>query len=426
MIGRYEITRVYARRVIDSRGNPTVECEVETKGGGFGRAIVPSGKSKGKHEAVELRDGGTSWKGLDVMKAVRNVNEIISPRLVGMDSRNQEDIDYTMISLDGTENKSRLGANAILAVSLANAVACASTKDTSLYSHLNLLFGKPEMTIPVPFLNILNGGKHAGNKLAIQEFMIAPIGAGSFAEAMQMATEIYHELGNILREKLGKSATNVGDEGGFAPPLKKTEQALDLILEAIHREGYEKEVRLSIDAAASTFWDGKYYHIDGKRMKSEKLLEFYKGLVDNYPIINIEDPFHEEDFESFAKLVEDIGKDIQITGDDIFTTNPARIRQGIMKNSANAILLKVNQIGTLTESFQAARLAYDNGWYVMVSHRSGDTEDTFIADLAVAISSGEIKAGAPARGERTAKYNRLIRIEEESGFTYAGKRWDLK
>ncbi len=426
MIGRYEITGIKARQVLDSRGNPTVECEVQTKGGGFGRAIVPSGKSKGKFEAVEIRDGGTPWKGLGVTRAVSNINNIIKPVVLGMDSRNQEDIDYRMIELDGTENKSKLGANAILAVSLANAVACADTKDVPLYSHLNLLFGKPEMVIPVPFMNIINGGLHAGNKLAVQEFMIAPIGAESFVEAMQMATEVYHELGNILVSKFGKSAIALGDEGGYSPPLRRTTQALDLLLEAIHREGYEKEVKLSIDAAASTFWDKRYYHIDGKRIKPDTLFEFYVKLVNDYPIVNIEDPFHEEDFDSFAKLVSEIGKDVQITGDDIFVTNPRRIEQGIARKSANALLLKVNQIGTLTEAMQSARLSYSNKWYVMVSHRSGDTEDTFISDLSVALSTGEIKAGAPARGERTSKYNRLLRIEEESGFDYAGKRWNPK
>ncbi len=426
MLDRYEITSVKARQVLDSRGNPTVECDIRTRGGGFGRAIVPSGKSTGKHEAVELRDGGLDWNGKGVSKAVKNVNDIIAPKIVGTDCRNQEALDYTLIALDGTPNKAKLGANAILSVSLANAVAAASTKDTPLYYHLNALFGKPEMTLPVPFFNILNGGEHAGNKLAIQEFMIAPIGAKTFSEALKMGVEVYHELRTILIEKYGKTAVNVGDEGGFAPPLKKTKDALDLIMEAIHRQGYENEIRLSIDAAASTFWTGKYYKIDGKRMKTERLLKFYTDLIEEYPIINIEDPFHEEDFDSFSMLTERVGKDVQITGDDLFVTNPRRIEQGIIRKSANAILLKLNQIGTLTEAFQAARLAYDNDWYVMVSHRSGDTEDTFIADLAVAISCGEIKAGAPARGERTAKYNRLLRIEEETGFNYAGKRWVLK
>ncbi len=426
MIGRYEIVKVHARQVLDSRGNPTVECDVVTKGGGFGRAIVPSGKSRGKHEAFELRDGGLDWHGMGVTKAVSNVNEIIAKKVVGMDARNQEEIDYSMISLDGTENKSKLGGNAILSVSLAVSVAAAVTKDVPLYVHLNQLFGKPEMTLPVPFMNILNGGEHAGNKLAIQEFMIAPIGAKSFSEAMQIGSEVYHELRNVILERYGKKAINVGDEGGFAPPISKTRDALDLIMEAIHRQGYEKEVRLSIDAAANSFWTGKYYKIDGKRMKPDKLLEFYVSLVSEYPIVNIEDPFTEDDHEHFAKLNQEIGKDVQITGDDIFVTNPSRIRTGIANKLANAVLLKVNQIGTLTEAMQAARLAYSNGWYVMVSHRSGDTEDSFIADLAVAISSGEIKSGAPARGERTSKYNRLLRIEEESNLPYAGRRWDLK
>ncbi len=426
MIDRYEIVKVTARQVLDSRGNPTVECEVHTKGGGFGKAIVPSGKSKGKNEALELRDGGLDWKGMGVTKAVSNVNEVISKKIIGMDSRNQEEIDYTMISLDGTENKSRLGANAILSVSLAVAVAAASTKGVPLYSHLNALFDKPEMTMPVPFLNIINGGEHAGNKLSIQEFKIAPVGAKSFGEAMKMASEVYHELKNVITERYGRKAINVGDEGGFAPPISKTRDALDLIMESIHREGYEKEIRLSLDSAANYFWTGKYYKIDGKRMKGDKLLDYYMGILDEYPIINWEDPFCESDFEHFARMTELVGKEIQITGDDIFVTNPRLIQDGISKKLANAVLLKVNQIGTLTEAMRAAKLAYSNGWYVMVSHRSGETEDTFISDLAVAISSGEIKSGAPARGERTAKYNRLLRIEEESGFNYAGKRWELK
>ncbi len=422
MLDKYAILDVKARQIIDSRGNPTVECDVVTKGG-FGRASVPSGKSKGKHEAVELRDGGKEWNGLGVSKAVDNVNKIIAMKIIDMDSRDQEGIDFEMISLDGTPDKSRLGANAMLSVSMAVAVAAANTKGVELYNHLNSLFGSPEMVIPVPFFNIINGGEHAGNKLAIQEFMIAPVGVTSFSDALRVGSEIYHTLRELLIDKYGRKAVNVGDEGGFAPPMKKTKEALDMLVKAIEKAGYSNEVRLSIDAAASTFFNGKYYVIDGKRMKSEKLLKFYERLVNDYPIINIEDPFQEEDFESFSKLVDSIGKDVQITGDDIFTTNPARIKKGVMHKSANALLLKLNQIGTLTEAFSAARVAFDNKWFVMVSHRSGETEDTFIADLAVALSCGEIKSGAPARGERTAKYNRLLRIEEESGLDYAGKRW---
>ncbi len=421
MLDKYVILDVKARQILDSRGNPTVECDVTTRGG-FGRAAVPSGKSRGRHEALELRDGGKAWHGKGVTKAVDNVNKIIAMKVMDMDSRDQEGIDFAMRNLDGTPNKSRLGANAILSVSMASAVAAANTKGQALYKHLNSLFGSPEMVLPVPFFNIINGGEHAGNKLAIQEFMIAPIGAKSFSNALRIGSEVYHTLKSLLEDKYGKTAVNVGDEGGFAPPMKKTKEALDMLVKAVEKTGYDKEIKLSIDAAASSFFNGKYYVIDGKRMKTEKLKTFYEKIASDYPIINIEDPFQEEDFNAFSELVESIGSDVQVTGDDIFVTNPERIKKGILHNSANALLLKLNQIGTLTEAFQAAQLAYDNKWFVMVSHRSGETEDTFISDLAVAISCGEIKAGAPARGERTAKYNRLLRIEED-GLDYAGKRW---
>jgi len=410
----FQIVSVRGRWILDSRGNPTVEAEVQTLGGGFGRAAVPSGASTGKHEALELRDGGKQFHGKGVRKAVDNVNNVIAKEIIGMDSRDQEAVDRRMIELDGTKNKSQLGANAILSVSLAVAHAAADTYGLPLFQYLGGLLAR---TLPVPLMNIINGGKHAGNELKIQEFMIVPVGAASFAEALRMGSEVYHSLRKYLANKYGLSAVNVGDEGGFAPPMKQTREALEALVAAIRDAGYEpgKDVALAIDAAASNFYDERKgtYSIDGRELTREKMMEFYEELVKEYPIVSVEDPLHEEDFEGFAELTRSLK--VQVVGDDIFVTNVERFSKGIEAGAANALLLKVNQIGTLTEAIEAARLAMQHGYSVVVSHRSGETEDATIAHLAVALNTGQIKTGAPARGERTAKYNELLRIEELLG-----------
>ncbi|MEM0493951.1 MAG: phosphopyruvate hydratase [Thermofilum sp.] len=410
----FTIASVKGRWVLDSRGNPTVEAEVVTRGGGLGRAIVPSGASTGKHEALELRDGGREFQGKGVRKAVENINSIIAKEIVGMDARMQSSVDRRMIDLDGTRNKSHLGANAILAVSLATAHAAANTYAMPLYRYLG---GVSARTLPVPLMNVLNGGKHAGNELKIQEFMIVPVGAGSFSEALRIGAEVYYSLKKHLAEKYGVGAVNVGDEGGFAPPMRETREALDALIAAIKAAGYDPgtDVALALDAAASNFYDEKrqVYVIDSRELDKSKLMEFYERLVDEYPIISIEDPLQEEDFEGFAELTRSLK--IQVVGDDIFVTNVERFTRGIEKGAANALLLKVNQIGTLTEALEAAYLAFNRNYSVVVSHRSGETEDSTISHVAVALNTGQIKTGAPARGERTAKYNELLRIEEELG-----------
>ncbi len=402
------ITSIKAREILDSRGNPTLEVDLFTKQT-CQSAAVPSGASTGKHEAVELRDGGKRYLGKGVQKAVQNVEKKIAPLLRGMDCHDQRKIDELMIKKDGTKNKSKLGANAILGVSLAAARAASAENKKHLFQYLPGLAGlnkKPSM--PRPFFNVINGGKHAGNKLAFQEFMIAPK-AKTFAEALRMGSEVYHILKEVIEKKYGKEATNVGDEGGFAPPLERAEEALSLLTDAIQKAGYNGKVEITMDCAASEFYkNGKYYlHT---KMSKEKLLEYYLRLIKEYPIISIEDPFEQEDFASFAELKRK--SKIQIVGDDLTVTNVNRIKKAVQNKSCNCLLLKVNQIGTLTEALDAVKLAYGNGWKVMVSHRSGETEDSFIADLAVAIGCGMIKAGAPSRGERIAKYNRLLRIEE--------------
>ena len=411
----FVIADVSARWILDSRGNPTVETEVVTIGGGFGRAAVPAGASKGKHEALELRDGGEKFRGKGVLNAVRNVNEVIAEKIMGMDSRNQRGIDRVMIELDGTPNKSKLGANAILSVSLAVAKAAANTYGLPLFQYLG---GALARVLPVPLMNIINGGKHAGNELKIQEFMIVPVGADSFSEALRIGCEVYQYLKEYLVENYGRSAINVGDEGGFAPPLKTSREALEALRKSVERAGYElgRDVLLALDAAASEFYDEEkgFYEIDGKELTRDELLDYYAELVGEYPIVSIEDPFHEEDFEGFRIAVEKL-KGVQIVGDDLFVTNLSRLRKGIEMGAANALLLKVNQIGTLTEAIDAAFESFRNGYNVIVSHRSGETEDTTIAHLAVALNTGQIKTGAPARGERTAKYNELLRIEEYLG-----------
>lgn len=412
------IEKVRAREIIDSRGNPTVEVDVYTKKG-FGRDSVPSGASVGAHEALELRDGGRRFWGMGVLRAVESVNEVIAPRIIGMDAREQEEIDGLMVELDGTENKSRLGANAILGVSLAVARAAADTAGTPLYEYLR----RSEYVMPVPLMNVINGGKHAGNLLSVQEFIIIPVGAGSFREALRTGSEVYHVLKSLLKERYGLMAVNVGDEGGFTPPMRETREALDALRMAVERSGREGEVLLAIDAAALSFYENGLYRIDGRSLTGEELLEFYERLADEYPIASIEDPFHEEDFEGFSELTRRLGRRVQIVGDDLFATNPRRLARGVDTGAANALLLKVNQIGTLTEAMHVAELCFRNRYRVVVSHRSGETESTTIADIAVALGCGQIKTGAPARGERTAKYNRLLRIEEELGrVEYPGLR----
>lgn len=398
------IETISARQILDSRGNPTVEVEASTKQF-TAIAGVPSGASTGAHEAVELRDGGSAYGGKGVLKAVGNVSKIYE--LIKGRELNQRDLDLAMNTLDGTPNKENLGANAILGVSMAVAKLIAQEKKISLYKSLeggNLL--------PMPFFNVLNGGKHAGNKLAVQEFMIAPK-AETFQEALRMGSETYHILKKLLEEKYGKESTNVGDEGGFAPNISTTKEGLDLLQEAIQKSGYEGRIKIAMDAAASEFFEDGNYLIDGKSLSAEELQKYYENLVLEYPIISIEDPFHEDDFEAFSKLTSSIGKDVQIVGDDLLVTNVERIKQAKDVEACNALLLKVNQIGTVSEAIDAAKLAKSYGWNVMVSHRSGETTDTFIADLCVGLATGQIKSGAPCRGERLAKYNRLLQIEEE-------------
>ncbi len=406
----FTIEQIHAREILDSRGNPTVEVDVLTEGG-FGRASVPSGASTGTNEALELRDKDKRYLGKGVQKAVNNVNTEIKEALIGMDVRDQRDIDTTMLELDGTENKSRLGANAILGVSLSVAHAAADSLGISLYRYLG---GTNSFTLPVPTMNVINGGKHAGNELAIQEFMIQPRGAKTFSEAIRMGAETYHTLGAILGKKYGASAINVGYEGGYAPPLKNTGDALDALIQAIEEAGYEKKISIGLDSAASEFYKDGIYNVDGRTFSADDMIDFYSDLVKTYPILSIEDPFHEEAFDDFAALTGKL-KDTIIIGDDLFVTDVERLEQGIKMNAGNALLLKVNQIGTLSEAFDAARLAQKNRFKVIVSHRSAETEDTTIADISVAIGAELIKTGAPARSERNAKYNQLLRIEEELG-----------
>jgi len=410
--GEYKIQKIHAREILDSRGNPTVEVDVFTPKG-FGRAGVPSGASTGTNEALELRDADPNrYGGKGVLTAVKNVNTIIQKELLGLDVRNQREIDELMIELDETDNKSNLGANAILGVSMAVARAAADSLNVPLYRYLG---GSNAFTLPVPTMNVLNGGKHAGNDLAIQEFMIQPKGAETFYEALQMGAEIYHVLGKILEKKYGRSSTNVGYEGGYAPKMSESTEALDALTQAIEEAGYtDTEVTIGLDAAASEFYEDEAYAIDGKKLSASELMDYYVELVNSYPILSIEDPFYEEAFEDFEALTNELWDTI-IVGDDLFVTNIERLSKGVDMGAANALLLKVNQIGTISESFDAANMASRNGYTVIVSHRSAETEDTTIADISVAIGAEMIKTGAPARGERTAKYNQLLRIEEDLG-----------
>jgi len=419
-----KISHIKAREILDSRGNPTIEVEVWLESGFFGRVSIPSGASTGKHEALELRDKDSQrYYGKGVQKAVFNVNEIIAPQLEGLESSRQIEIDQMLCELDGTENKSKLGANAILGVSLACAKATAEEFGMPLFAYIG---GLRARTLPVPFMNVINGGVHADNPLDFQEFMIVPWGADSFSNALRMGAETYHALKSVLKEK--KLNVSVGDEGGFAPQIKSPEEALDYLIKAIEKAGYkpEEDIAIAMDVAASELYEGKgIYKLPGlgKKMDREELLKFYEKLVTKYPIISIEDPFSEDDPEGFKLITQSLGDKIQIVGDDIFVTNPKRIKWGIEEKLANAVLIKLNQIGTLTETVSAVELAYKNNWNCMISHRSGETEDTFIADLAVALNTGQIKTGAPARSERVAKFNQLLRIEEYLGSSaiFAGK-----
>ncbi|MDR1405105.1 MAG: phosphopyruvate hydratase [Candidatus Methanoplasma sp.] len=415
-----KIEKVWAREVLDSRGNPTVEAEL-TVGGKKITAIAPSGASTGTWEAHELRDGGNRYGGRGVLKAVENIRGEISGALIGMDPSDQRAIDYALIDLDGTDNKTRLGGNATVAVSLAALKAGAYSLGREVYEHMGSC-----VTLPSPMFNIINGGKHAGGNLKIQECMIIPAGAETFSECLRMASEVYAELKSILGKKYGAGAVNIGDEGGFAPPLETVGEALETIISAISGAGYipGDDVFLAIDAASSEFYDSGVYEVDGMKLSAGELADHYASLADVFPLISIEDPFFEDDFDTTAELTSMIGNRVQIVGDDLFVTNTNRLCKGIEMGAANALLLKVNQIGTVTESDDAAKMSLDNGYNVIVSHRSGESEDTVISDLSVGWGCGEIKTGAPARGERTAKYNRLLRIEEEldSKAVFAGKK----
>ncbi len=411
----YTIEKIRARQVLDSRGNPTLEVDTILTGGIVGRAMVPSGASTGVHEALELRDHNKDvYLGKGVLQAVHNVNEIISRRLQGMDPTDQILIDQTLLDLDGTENKSQLGANAILGVSMATAKAAAQMLNLPLYRYLG---GITACVLPVPFMNIINGGSHADNTLDIQEFMIVPSGAKSFSEALRMGVETFHALKKLLTEK--KHITAVGDEGGFAPNLATHSEALDYILQAIELAGYQagEDIQIALDVAASEFYKDGIYHLSGeqKQLNSSQMVDYLADLADRYPIVSIEDGMDEDDWDGWKQLTERLGKQIQLVGDDLFVTNSERLQRGINEDIANSILIKVNQIGTLTETFQTIELARRNGYTYMISHRSGETEDTTIADIAVATNSGQIKTGSASRTDRIAKYNQLLRIEEALG-----------
>lgn len=414
------IEQVGAREILDSRGNPTVEVEIALTDGAFARAAVPSGASTGEHEAVELRDGGERYGGKGVQKAVQAVLDEIGPAVIGLNADDQRLVDQALVDLDGTPDKSRLGGNAILGVSLAVAKAAADSAELPLFRYLG---GPNAHILPVPMMNILNGGAHADTAVDIQEFMVAPIGAPSFAEALRWGAEVYHSLKSVLKKE-GLS-TGLGDEGGFAPDVAGTTAALDLIGRAIESAGFKlgTDVALALDAAATEFYsDGTGYKFEGSTRTAEQMAEFYVGLLGAYPLVSIEDPLSEDDWDGWAALTASIGDRVQLVGDDVFVTNPERLEEGIEKGVANALLVKVNQIGTLTETLDAVALAHHSGYRTMMSHRSGETEDTTIADLAVAVGSGQIKTGAPARSERVAKYNQLLRIEEALGDAarYAG------
>jgi len=414
------IKSINAREILDSRGNPTVEVDVYLEDGSFARAAVPSGASTGAFEAAELRDGGTRYLGKGVADAVANVKNKIAPAVVGRDAFDQRGLDQAMIDLDATVNKSCLGANAILGVSLAVAKAAAQSKKQPFYSFIG---GPSANLLPIPMMNILNGGAHADTNVDIQEFMIAPIGADSFKEALRWGAEIYHNLKAVLKKR--GLATSIGDEGGFAPNLDSNRAALDLIVEAVEKAGYKvgSQIALAMDVAATEFFQNGKYAFEGGSLTATEMIAYYKGLVDSYPMVSIEDPLSEDDWDGWKSITTELGQRVQLVGDDLFVTNPARLARGISEGTANALLVKVNQIGTLTETLDAVAMAHKAGYRSMMSHRSGETEDTTIADLAVSASCGQIKTGAPARSERVAKYNQLLRIEEELGAAakYAGR-----
>ena len=415
------IQSIVAREILDSRGNPTVEVDIRLESGVFARAAVPSGASTGAFEAAELRDGGSRYLGKGVTSAVGNVTSKIAPVIKGMDVFEQRAIDLKMIELDATVNKSSLGANAILGVSLAVAKAAATERKLPLYSFLG---GSDAKLLPVPMMNILNGGAHADTNVDIQEFMIAPIGAENFKEALRWGAEIYHSLKSVLKKR--GLATSIGDEGGFAPNLESNRAALDLIIEAIEKAGYRvgTQVALAMDVAATEFYNDGKYDFEGAQLSASEMIAYYKGLTDSYPLVSIEDPLSEDDWNGWSAITKELGSRVQLVGDDLFVTNPERLKRGIDSGTANALLVKVNQIGTLTETMDAVAMAHKAEYRTMMSHRSGETEDTTIADLAVALSCGQIKTGAPARSERVAKYNQLLRIEEELGSAaiYAGAK----
>ena len=409
-----EIKKIKAREILDSRGNPTVEVDLFTKSG-LSRASVPSGASTGKHEALELRDGGKRYLGKGVLKAVGNVNDVIAEKLVGKDCTKQKEIDELMIELDGTANKSRLGANAILAVSMAVCKAGASGSNLPLYAYICDLVDSKRLTLPVPQMNVINGGLHAGIENDVQEHLIIPCGAKSFSDALRMCSETYHTLKKKLKEKFGNSAIHVGDEGGFVPPLKSVDDRLEFIMEAIEELGYTEEFALGIDAAASEFYHDGKYRILKKEYSVEELSDFYGELCERFKLVSIEDGFSEDDWTAWNTLESKLGEKIQIVGDDLLVTNVTRIKKAMEMDACSALLLKLNQIGTVSEALDAFRLARKAGWNVIVSHRSGSTEETFFADLVVGLDAGQFKYGAPARSERTCNYNQLLRIEEALG-----------
>lgn len=414
-----KIKHIKAYEVLDSRGNPTVYTIVELEDGSSGSAIVPSGASKGKYEALELRDNEKRFFGKGVRKAVENINNIISKAIVGLEVSNQRYIDKVLIDLDGTENKSRLGANAILSISLAIARAMANYYKMPLLRYLG---GIRSYILPIPLMNFINGGVHADNNLDIQEFMIVPIGAKSFKEAIEIGVEIFYTLKSILKEK--NYNTNVGDEGGFAPNLRETKEALDILMLSIEKAGYLNKVKIALDVAGNELYTNGKYKIDGKLFSKEELISFYKNLVENYPIFSIEDPCSEDDIECWKEITKELGSKVQIVGDDLFTTNVKRIKMGIENNIANAVLIKLNQIGTLSETIDAVEFSQRNNYKTIISHRSGETEDNFIADLSVALNTGQIKTGSVSRSDRNSKYNRILIIEEEYGGIYGGLLWN--
>jgi enolase len=413
------IADVQARQIFDSRGNPTVEVDVRLESGAVGRAAVPSGASTGVHEAVELRDGGPAYGGKGVTQAVANAQGEIRDAVLGMEATEQDALDRRLIELDGTPNKGRLGANAILGVSLAAAKAAAADAEQPLFRYLG---GDGAATLPVPMLNVINGGVHAANSIDLQEFMLVPVGADSFAEALRIGAEVYHALKKVLDER--GLATGVGDEGGFAPDLESSEAAIEAILEAAERAGHRERVAIALDPATSEVFSDGRYRFEGRDLSSDELPGFWRGIVDSYPVVSIEDGCAEDDWDAWAALTQELGDRVQLVGDDVFVTNPERLQQGIERGVANSILVKVNQIGTLTETIAAVQLAQRSRYTAVMSHRSGETEDATIADLAVALGTGQIKTGAPARSDRVAKYNQLLRIEELLGAraTYPG--WD--